>query len=210
MKRTILLFTLCLTILIGHTQINNKRYDVLPKREEGTSILFVGNSITDDCEWGELFENPNVLSRGIDGNITTTILDRIHELTRHKAAKVFFAIGTNDLGRTPVDTIMQNMSKIVQIFTEESPNTKIYFQSVLPVAQESIWGPGSKNDLVNELNERYKQFCKDKDITYIDLNSHFLAEDGYHLKPEFTNDGLHIMAAGYKAWKSLVIDYVNE
>ncbi len=183
---------------------------MLPKREEGTSILFVGNSITDDCEWGELFENPNVLSRGIDGNITTTILDRIHELTRHKAAKVFFAIGTNDLGRTPVDTIMQNMSKIVQIFTEESPNTKIYFQSVLPVAQESIWGPGSKNDLVNELNERYKQFCKDKDITYIDLNSHFLAEDGYHLKPEFTNDGLHIMAAGYKAWKSLVIDYVNE
>lgn len=211
MKKKIFFLVLCFLQIAGYAQqMRQDRYNVLPTQEEGTTILFVGNSITDDCEWGELFENPNILSRGIDGNTTTTVLMRIHELTRHKAAKVFFAIGTNDLGRTPVDTIMQNMNKIVQIFTEESPDTKIYIQSVLPVAKESIWGPGSKNDLINKLNERYKQFCKDKDITYIDLNSHFLADDGYHLKPEFTNDGLHIMGAGYTVWKSLVIDYVNE
>ena len=214
MKKTIILVAFCLLQIVvsaqGNNQFRQKRYEVLPTREEGTSILFIGNSITDDCEWGELFENPNIISRGIDGNTTATVLMRIHELTRHKAAKAFFAIGTNDLGGTPIDTIMQNMNKIVQIFAEESPNTKIYIQSVLPVAKESIWGPGSKNDDILALNKRYKQFCKENNLTYIDLNTHFLADDGYHLKPQFTNDGLHILGEGYLLWKRLIINYVNE
>lgn len=210
MKKLIVLFACCLSYIVGHTQTNQERYNVLPTRDEGTSILFVGNSITDDCEWGELFNNPNVLARGIDGNTTSTVLARVHELTRHKPAKIFFAIGTNDLGRTPIDTIMKNMGKILQVFSDESPDTKIYIQSVLPVAKESMWGQGSKNDNILALNNRYKQYCKENNYTYIDLNSHFLADDGYHLKPEYTNDGLHIMGAGYILWKSLVADYVNE
>ena len=213
MKKIIILLTFYLTQVLGHAQINQqlrqKRYEVLPTREEGTSILFVGNSITDDCEWGELFENPNVLSRGIDGNSTTTVLARIHELTRHKPSKVFFGIGTNDVGRTSIDTIMQNMSKILQIFAEESPDTKIYIQSVLPVGPNPMFGSGDNNDAILVLNERYKQFCKENNYTYIDLHSHFLGEDGY-INPKYTNDDLHIIGAGFLLWKSLIINYINE
>ncbi len=211
MKRKIVLLAFCLSQIIGYSQqFRQDRYEVLPTKEAG-SILFVGNSITDDCEWGELFENPNVLSRGIDGNTTAAVLARTHELTRHKPSKVFFAIGTNDIGgRVPVDTIIRNMSKILQIFAEESPNTKIYIQSVLPVGPNPMFmNLGHNNDGILALNERYKLFCKENNITYIDLHSHFLGDDGY-INPKYTNDDLHIIGEGFLLWKSLVIDYVNE
>jgi hypothetical protein len=32
-------------------------------------IIFLGNSITNGCEWAELFQNKNVKNRGISGDI---------------------------------------------------------------------------------------------------------------------------------------------
>ena len=197
--------------MVGYSQPPRPdRYEVLPVKHEG-SIIFVGNSITDDCEWGELFENPNVLSRGIDGNNTFDLLARGQELTRHKPSKVFFAIGTNDIAiGIPVDTIIKNLSRILQLFESESSQTKIYIQSVLPVGPNPMFiHSGHNNHGVLALNERLKMFCDDNKLTYIDLHSHFLDENGF-IDPKYTNDDLHIVGEGYLLWKRLIIDYVNE
>ena len=212
MKKGVLLLTLCFINVLAFSQrIRPNRYEVLPAKEAG-SIIFVGNSITDDCEWGELFENSVVLGRGIDGDHSAGILARTGELIRHKPSKVFFAVGTNDIaGGVPVDTIVGNLEKILTIFEKESPETKIYIQSVLPVGPNPMFIHSSHNNKgVLKLNNELKQFCIREKLTYIDLHSHFLADDGINLNPELTNDDLHIVGKGYLLWKDLIMEYITE
>ena len=188
------------------------RYDVLPAHPG--AILFVGDSITDDCEWNELFDNPDILNRGIDGNHSASVLSRVHELTRHQATKLFLAVGTNDLPWNTVDQVMANVESFCDILAEESPGTKIYIQSVLPVGPRPMFmdmgDSDEKNRLIVALNERYRLFCEERGYTYIDNHSLFLSEDGKGLDPVWGSDDLHLKGSAYLVWKKNVEAFVNE
>ena len=188
------------------------RYDVLPVHRGG--IIFAGDSITDDCEWNELFGRTDILNRGIDGNTSATVLGRVHELTRHHAEKLFLAIGTNDLPGTPLEKVMENIGAIVSAFRAESPETKIYIQSVLPIGPKPMFmdmgNSDENNRLIVELNALYKDYCQKNGCTYIDNHSLFLGPDGVNLNPDLGSDDLHLMGAGYLVWKKNIEKYVNE
>ena len=62
-------------------------------------IVFLGNSITDGGEWTEMFADPKVKKRGISGDSTSGVLNRLDEVYNRKPAKVFLLIGVNDLAR---------------------------------------------------------------------------------------------------------------
>ena len=211
LKSIISVMTLTLGICLS-AYAQQSRYDVLPVHRGG--IIFAGDSITDDCEWNELFGRTDILNRGIDGNTSATVLGRVHELTRHHADKLFLAIGTNDLPGTPLSTVMENISSIVSTFRAESPETKIYIQSVLPVGPKPMFMDMGNSDVKNkaivELNALYKDFCQKNGCTYIDNHSLFLAEDGVNLNPALGCDDLHLMGAGYLVWKKNIEKYVNE
>jgi hypothetical protein len=107
-------------------------YELLPN--EAGEIIFLGDSITDGCNWGEMFGDPKVKNRGISGDITQGILDRLGEVVESKPAKVFLMIGINDLamGKSPKE-IMDNIKRIVKSIRKTSPETLIYIESLLPV-----------------------------------------------------------------------------
>ena len=97
-------------------------------------IIFLGNSITNGCEWAELFQNKNVKNRGISGDICMGVYDRLDPIVKGKPAKIFLLIGINDVSRgTSADKIISEISMIVRKIKQESPKTKLYLQSVLPV-----------------------------------------------------------------------------
>ena len=52
-------------------------------------IIFLGNSITNGCEWAELFQNKNVKNRGISGDICMGVYDRLDPIVKGKPAKIF-------------------------------------------------------------------------------------------------------------------------
>ena len=52
-------------------------------------IIFLGNSITNGCEWGELFQNSHVKNRGISGDICMGVYDRLDPIIKGKPAKIF-------------------------------------------------------------------------------------------------------------------------
>src|SRR6185312_24240 len=52
-------------------------------------IIFFGNSITAHVNWNELLNMPEALNRGISGNITFGLLERLNEVTEGHPAKVF-------------------------------------------------------------------------------------------------------------------------
>ncbi len=183
-----------------------EHFELLPDTEN--EIIFLGNSITDGAEWFELFGNPNIKNRGIGGDDTDGVLERLSEVTSSQPAKVFIMIGTNDLayGKS-VEYITENYKKIIAKIKSDSPNTKIYLESVLPVDDAVHYTRPNANIL--KLNEFLMNFSNEEECIYIDLMPVFQAENGM-LKKEFSIDGLHINGKGYQAWKEIIEQYIKE
>ncbi|MBS4063184.1 MAG: sialate O-acetylesterase, partial [Chitinophagaceae bacterium] len=100
-------------------------------------IIFVGNSITDGAEWTELFHDQNIKNRGISGDISAGILNRIGAIVKCRPKKIFLMIGTNDLARgISADSVIKNILLTVAFIKQESPSTQVFIQSILPVSNE--------------------------------------------------------------------------
>lgn len=171
-------------------------------------IIFLGNSITDGAEWFELFGgNPNVKNRGIGGDDTDGILERLDEVVESKPAKIFLLIGTNDIsyGKT-VDHVVENHQKIIDRIRQASPQTQIYIQSELPV-NDAIHTT-RPNEKLREINTRLQEICRKENLTYIDLYDLFATDKG-DMNMEYSIDGLHINARGYLKWVDAIRQYVN-
>lgn len=181
-------------------------YSILPN--EPKEIIFLGDSITDRCEWFELFSNPFIRNRGLSGDKTSGVLDRLSEITESKPSKVFIMIGVNDLRHDVSDsTIKANYVNIIGKIKSDSPDTKIILQSILPVNND-IGDSKTTNLKVNSFNNYIKNLAVDFKIPYVDINTELLNSSG-QLGAKYSEDGLHINGDGYLVWKSVIEEYVN-
>lgn len=171
-----------------------------------SDIIFLGNSITAGVDWNELLQNPRVRNRGISGDITFGVLERLHEVTEGHPAKVFILIGINDVSRNiPDSVILRNYQTMITRIKNESPGTKIYFQTLLPVNNEfsQFKNHYNKDEHIHYINRELKKLAAREKITLIDLYPHFL--DGENkLNKAYTVDGLHLNAGGYRVWKEIL------
>ncbi len=169
-------------------------------------IIFLGNSINDGSEWYELFNDIRVKNRGISGDMTSGIIHRLKEVTSRKPAKVFLMIGINDLGRgVSPDSVVKNILLINDFIQQESPSTKVFIESILPVNASFGKFPGqvSKGAQVILANQLLKDAAAKHRFEYIDLHSKFVDAQGL-LDVRYTNDGLHLTGAGYQHWRHLI------
>jgi lysophospholipase L1-like esterase len=171
-----------------------------------SDIIFLGNSITAGTDWNELLGMTNARNRGISGDITFGVIERLREVTEGKPAKVFILIGINDISRNIPDTvILNNYKRIVSTIKKESPCTKIYFQTILPVNNEfgKFNNHYNKDEHIKWLNEQIKLLGKKENFTVIDLYPQFLNADK-KLDKKYTEEGLHLNASGYKVWAKIL------
>lgn len=176
-------------------------------------IIFLGNSITNGSEWAELFQNKNVKNRGISGDICMGVYDRLNPIVKGKPAKIFLLIGINNVSRgISADTIISEIGMIVHKIKRESPKTKLYLQSVLPVndCYGMFSGHTSRWQVVKQINDLLKPLAEKEGATYIDLYSRFVDGDTGKMNPQYTNDGVHLLGKGYLLWRDIVEPYVNE
>ncbi len=168
-------------------------------------IIFLGNSITEQGTWREMFQNDKIINRGIGGDTTDGILFRLAEVTASFPAKVFLLIGANDLrdGKSP-EYIIQNIHLIVNQLKKESPLTKIYVQSILPTYEQSE----RKISDIQKINSGLAQICTKEDVVYIDLFNQFTDETG-NLDKKYSRDGLHLNGNGYLKWKDFIDKFVQ-
>jgi len=174
-------------------------------------IIFLGDSITDGGSWIELFQDIRIKNRGISGDVTDGVLDRLDEVTRSHPAKVFLMIGINDLAAgKSADYVVSNIGKIVKNIRKSSPETEIYVQSLLPVNSDfgMFKNHTDMTEAVISINKKLKKQAEIFKITYIDVYSSFTCE-GNKLNPDYSNDGLHLTGDGYIVWKSLLEPYVK-
>lgn len=177
---------------------------------QNNKIIFCGNSITDGGEWQEIFNDINIINRGISGDDIQGVIDRIDELTRHQPSKLFLLIGVNDIARGTETKIIANKIKIfIEHFLQISPATKIYVQSILPVNSGFNKFPShtNKTDSILLLNKQLAILPNKLPVTFINLNSWF-SDKNKMLDSTLTNDGLHLKGKGYMLWKSILFPFV--
>lgn len=176
-------------------------------------IIFLGNSITNGCEWSELFQNKHVKNRGISGDICMGVYDRLNPIIKGEPAKIFLLIGINNVSRgASADTIVSEIEMIIRKIKKESPKTKLYLQSVLPVndCYGMFEGHTSRWQVVKQINDLLQPLARKEGATYIDLYSRFVDNDTGKMNPQYTNDGVHLLGKGYLLWRDIVKPYVDE
>lgn len=191
-----------------HQRVSEFR--LLPNTQK--DVVFLGNSITDGGEWAELFDDLQIKNRGISGDVTTGVLNRLDEIIDRKPAKVFLLIGINDLVRgKSADTIVQHIFQIADLIHAESADTKLFIQSILPVNNnfKNFSNHVNKTEQVKKINQLLRNNEQKHHYSFIDLYPFFTDKNG-KLDSAYTNDGLHLMGPGYMRWKSVIYPFVYD
>lgn len=215
MKRILILFTALLVAgsVFAQSEYNLRKrtlFEVLPVLS--SDIVFLGNSITDGCEWAELFNNRHVKNRGISADRSGWLLDRLDPIIAGHPKKLFLMIGTNDLaGGASPEQIVADVARLIDRFQTESRWTKIYVQSILPVNGEAFSkykGHYAHSHLIVPTNKLLEALCDEKGVTYLDVWGALADHDG-RLDKRYTNDGLHLMGEGYVVWRDAIKQHVR-
>ncbi|WP_196593484.1 GDSL-type esterase/lipase family protein [Pectinatus sottacetonis] len=173
-------------------------------------IVFLGDSMTDEGNWERLFPGQNVVNRGIGGDTTLGVLNRLEQIIELNPPKIFLMIGTNDLcyNRSITKTV-ENYDRILYLLHKNLPDTKIYVESVFPFNDKifpSVYLRTNKN--IKLLNVQIKKLAAKYNDPYLDITRPFTGSDG-RLPAQYTIDGLHFNEKGYKVWRNQIQKYVK-
>lgn len=215
-------FLILVLLLFSFNRVVGQRMDTVPnlpdhyrdrlekfKKESIVrgGIVFLGNSITEGGNWKMLLQDSLIVNRGISGDNTFGVLNRISEVIIRQPDKLFLLIGINDLSKNiPEEIIFENILSIAGRIHAGSPKTKVYIQSILPLNATNEKFP--QKFLNNEshiltINTQLKRFASKVKYTYVDLYNEFTDAQG-KLDEKYTTDGLHLNKSGYNLWVSIL------
>lgn len=185
-------------------------FDLLPVYS--SDIIMLGNSLTDGAEWNELFDNCHVKNRGIVGDIIPGFFERLEPILKGQPRKIFIMGGVNDISHgVSADSIVSAMTQVVTTIQARCPKTEIYVQSMLPFNNDvRLWKLlKGREQVVVDGNKGLESMCQRLGVTFINLYPLFVGENG-KMKPEYTNDGLHLMGGTYLIWRDALLPYIRK
>lgn len=203
------------TIVFISKPTDFKGWQVVNKYIQPKITIFIGDSITKGFELKEEFDDLIIINKGVDGNKTTDVLDRLDtDVYSFQPSKVFLLIGINDIGKNvESDEIINNIEKIVDNIRQNCPNITIYLQSIYPVNNTDDKRIDKKhfkyrnNKSVISINKKLKNLASHKEVVYIDVYSHLLDDDN-NLKLSYTKEGLHLNKVGYEEVSKIINSYL--
>ena len=175
-------------------------------------ILFVGSSLMEQFpiyEFLQDFDLPcKIYNRGIGGYTTAELLDAMEVCVYDlRPAHIFINIGTNDLNGPDYrqEELILRYTRILQGIRERLPEAKLYLLAYYPVNTEV----GDQIPYMRELlrhrtnariraaNDAVRALAGEFGAEFLDLNGPLRDERG-ELKAEYTIEGMHMYANGYK------------
>ncbi len=155
----------------------------------GPTTVMIGDSLTASGNWDELL-GPSVANRGISGDTTLGVLNRLAGSIPPSTRRVFLMIGTNDLKNYHArpKAVAAQTARIV----EQLASKQVYLQSVL-LTRSPV-----QNARIRDLNSLNQALCATGVCTYVDLNA-VVAPNGT-LSRQVSVDGLHVGGEGYRLW----------
>ena len=159
------------------------------------SLLFLGDSLTAAGDWAAWFPEHDVINHGSAGDTTDMIVARLGSVVEARPDAIAFMAGTNDLAvRKSVEHLVRNIEYSLVAIRRDLPGVRMLLQSILPRGREFA-------SLIQDANRHLRQFAPNVRAQYLDLWPAFAQEDG-EIRPEFSDDRLHLTEQGYEAWLS--------
>jgi lysophospholipase L1-like esterase len=157
------------------------------------TIVMYGNSITAQGKWVELLGRTDVMNNALPGQCTYHFLQLIQSHVVDLHPKVcFIKGGTNDITiGVAQEKIQANFRTMLEILRKNQ---------IVPVVTLTVYeqqNPASKKE-VDALNGFLIGYCKQNQITFIDLNRYI--SDSTGLKSEFAVDKQHLNTKAYAIW----------
>ncbi len=192
------------------------RYRILNEFARKGQILFTGSSLMEQFPIHELLMDEGmdclIYNRGIGGFTTDDMLKNMQEqIYGTEPSKIFINIGTNDMGKPDytLERLIENYKKVLEQIKEQLPETEVYMMAYYPVNEvdkkavlpDAEWVKhmfdNRNNANIRLANQAVKQLAETMGYHYIDVNEGLYDENG-RLKKEFTLEGVHMYANGYR------------
>ncbi len=166
-------------------------------------VVFLGDDLTAEALWSELFPELSVRNRGMNGQTTEEMLLRLPGIARAKPRIVLINSGASDLAALiPPEQIIANLREAVNLLQSFSPESQLIISSVLPLSTESAIA-------ARELNSALLQLAQTHALEFIDVSSVLLSDDGV-FKDGLADRRSRLHGAGYAAWRELLTPHLIE
>jgi lysophospholipase L1-like esterase len=188
---------------------NQSLYSELPI-EEGSTI-FLGDSIIHSGKWAELLGSTKYVNRGIPGDTSTGVIDRLEEIVEANPSQIFIMVGINDLASGNQAKLLDNYKDIINLIKNESPETDIYIHSILPINSDEYEKNSStkiSNKTIREANVSLEKIANENGVEFVNLFS-IMSNGDKELKADLTFDGIHLSGEAYLLWKNEIKKYLN-
>ncbi len=156
------------------------------------AVVLLGDSITDFGEWAELLPERVVANRGVGGETSAELRERVARTIISPSA-VSVLIGTNDLtGGTSVAEIVDNIDNILTAINRKAPGVPIILNAVMPRAAKYAREIRALNEWLHSLAQRHG-------VLFLDMWSE-LADASGEIQKQYSFDRLHLRADAYALW----------
>ena len=152
-------------------------------------VVFLGDSLTDGYDLEKYYPQYTVLNRGIGGDTTFGLEERLQvSLYDTKPKVAVMLIGANNF-----KTMFDNYERILQGIKTNVPNTEVIILSLTSMSGE--WG--KNNQLAAYNNVKIKMLAEKYSFSFVDLYSALLNLETGEIYDDYTTDGGHLTPKGY-------------
>ncbi len=189
------------------------RFRILNQEARKGEILFTGSSLMEQFPIHELMMNDGmdlvIYNRGIGGFTTRDMMEHMEEMVfGTEPSRIFINIGTNDMNAPDFsqDRLLENYEAILRQIQERLPAAEINVMAYYPVNEvdkvpDGPWGKtlfvNRTNRTIDRLNQALEKLAEKLGCRFINVNKGLTDENG-RLKKEYTIEGVHMYANGYR------------
>lgn len=167
--------------------------------DDPADVVILGDSLVARGRWEEIFPGIEVHQRGIGGDTVAGVYSRLGQVIAKRPRVVVLMVGVNDvIAGNRVEDIA---SVYDQILAGLAGSPLVVVTSVLPCCSER------SRKQIALLNRALEDLAMRRGAQYVDLAS-VVATSG-RIAPQYTIDGIHLTAAGYKRWRDALAPYID-
>lgn len=153
-------------------------------------VAFVGDSLTDGYDLNTFYPQYNVVNRGISGDTTFGVENRLKVSLFDITPKVVVML----IGGNNYQTMFENYESILQKFKTNLPGSHIVLLSLTALGQPYA----NLNSAFQQNNTQIETLAEQYQFEFVDVFTPLCDQTTGEIFPQYTTDGVHLTSQGYQ------------